>query len=365
MTGSAIRSTKPYLLQLSDTPIRKYGAGANLAETQSGPVTGPAWAGERPWLLIMAAITAVELLWWAAAWKLGIAPIAHAGTYLFLAGGGLVSAALIRRATGLPFSAAPWPAVLAGTLLIAVGGSAFLPLKYAIPHEVPFWLDRPLALAERSFFGADPWLLLDHLLGWAAVPVDWLYGCWLPVQMLVLFLLVLARPSPAKSHALIAYVLTWFLLGTVAAMLLSSAGPIFYDRVYGGGMFSTLGSTLRGRGTWIAIGESDRMWSAMMVKDPGLIAGISAVPSIHVAVSLWIYLAARKLMRRAAPLALFYFLLVWIGSVQLGWHYASDGLAGSIGMLIIWRATQWFGTPRLTALQPQPLKRNKRSGSET
>ena len=79
------------------------------------------------------------------------------------------------------------------------------------------------------------------------------------------------------------------------------------------------------------------MWAARADSDPGLVAGISAVPSVHVAMSLWIYLAAREIAPRAALPAFLYFLLVWIGSVQLGWHYASDGLAGAVGMLAVWR----------------------------
>ena len=340
------RPTKPHLLQPADTPIHATNfASANPAAVRSSPAISWAPAGDRHWLVAMAAITLVELLWWAVAWTHGIAPLPRVGTYLCLSFGGLVSAALIRRGLGFGPSAAPWPAVLIGTLLVGLGASAFLPLKYAIPREVPFWLDRPIAVIERSVLGADPWLLLDRLFGWATVPVDWLYGCWLPVQMLVLFSLILAKPSPAKSRALIAYVLAWFLLGAVSAMLLSSAGPLFYDRVYGGGMFANLGATLRTRGAWIAISESNRMWSAMAGKDPGLIAGISAVPSIHVAISLWIYLTARDLMPRAIIPALLYFASVWMGSVQLGWHYASDGLAGSIGMLGVWQATRWLGPP--------------------
>jgi hypothetical protein len=167
--------------------------------------------------------------------------------------------------------------------------------------------------------------------------MDWLYGCWLPVQLLVLFSLILARPSPIKSRALIAYSLAWFLLGAVAAMLLSSAGPLFYDRLYGGHAFQSLDSMLRARGGWVALAESDLMWAARADGDPGLVAGISAVPSVHVAMSLWIYLAAREIAPRAALPAFLYFLLVWIGSVQLGWHYASDGLAGAVGMLAVWR----------------------------
>ena len=171
--------------------------------------------------------------------------------------------------------------------------------------------------------------------------MDWLYATWLPVQSLVLFLVILARPSPGKSRALIAYIVAWFLLGVVAAVLLSSAGPLFYDRLFGGTDFAPLGHTLRARGAWIALAESGRMWTSLASNRPSLVAGISAAPSIHVAISLWIYLNARKLAPRAALPAMLYFLLVWIGSVQLGWHYATDGLAGVIGMLAIWYLTPW------------------------
>ena len=32
-----------------------------------------------------------------------------------------------------------------------------------------------------------------------------------------------------------------------------------------------------------------------------------------------------------------YTLLIWLGSVQLGWHYVADGLAGILGMMLLWR----------------------------
>jgi hypothetical protein len=254
---------------------------------------------------------------------------------------------LLRLAVRKGPTAAPWPSVLLGTLLSGIAASAFLPLKYAIPHEVPFWLDRPIALAERSLFGGDPWQLLDRVIGWAAVPIDWLYGCWLPTQSLVLFLVILARPSAAKSRALIAYSLCWFLLGAVVAVFLSSAGPLFFDRLNGGNAFATLGATLEHRGAWIAIAESNRMWASFEGSDPGLVAGISAVPSIHVAISLWMLLAARSMAPRATLPALAYFTVVWVGSVQLGWHYVSDGLIGAIGMIALW----FVATPLERALR--------------
>lgn len=318
---------------------------------------------DRRWLVGLAAVTAVELAWWAVVWRLGLAPLPYLATYLGLAFAGLAVAVAIRLALRLKPSAAPWPEVLVGTALVGIGASAFLPLKYAIPYEMPFWLDRPVALVERALFGIDPWLLLDRLFGTATVPIDWLYGSWLPVQTLVAFSLILSRPSAAKSRALLAYGFAWFFLGVVAAMLLSSAGPLFYDRAFGGNAFAGLAETLRHRGAWVALAESDRMWAAMAQHHPGLVAGISAVPSIHVAISLWIYLTARTIAPRAAPAALIYFLFVWIGSVQLGWHYVTDGVVGSAGMLAMWqlarlvdRRPAWSGRPKDVECEHIPVR---------
>ncbi|MGZ3173781.1 MAG: phosphatase PAP2 family protein [Croceibacterium sp.] len=240
-----------------------------------------------------------------------------------------------------PRAASPdWASVLPATALVGLGASLFLPLKYAIPRWIPFWLDQPLAVDERAAFGADPWLILDHLVGWAAAPLDALYALWLPTQALLLFLVILQPASAAKSRVLITYALAWFMLGMVAATLLSSAGPIFHDRVFGGDSFAALHDTLRQRGAWMAIAESDRMWASLASARPGFVAGISAVPSIHVAVSVWMFLAARAMAPRAAPYAAVYVALIWIGSVQLGWHYVSDGVAGALGMIAIWAVSR-------------------------
>jgi hypothetical protein len=291
---------------------------------------------DRNWLAVMAGLTIIELSWWAAVWRMGAAPAPFVGTYLVLTFGGLALAIAARLALRLAPSGAAWPSIVTGTTLVAIGASVFLPLKYAIPSEIPFWLDRPLADVERLIFGGDPWLLLDRLFGWATRPLDWLYGCWLPTQLLIMFFVMLSAPSPRKSRSLIAYSLAWFLLGAIAAVLLSSAGPLFYDRAFGGGTFAHLTETLRNRGAWIALAESDRMWASTSATNPGLIAGISAMPSIHVAISLWIFLTARTMAPRKSRAAFVYFVLIWIGSVQLGWHYASDGLVGALGMLGVW-----------------------------
>jgi hypothetical protein len=314
--------------------------------------------------MAMASIAATELVWWLAVWWLGFAPAPLLAAYVAFAGAALLGAIAVRRCLGLAATAAPWSAVIAGTLLVAVGASVFLPLKYAIPQQIPFWLDRPLALAEGQLFGVQPWVLLDRFAGWATLPLDWLYATWLPTQLLALFLLILSRPSPAKNRALIAYSLGWFGLGVIAATLLSSAGPLFYDRLMGGGTFAGLTETLLHRGAWAALAESNGMWAALHDGRPGLVAGISAVPSMHVAISLWIYLTARQLVPRLARPALIYTAIIWIGSVQLGWHYVSDGLIGVAGMLAVWAVTGACGSLLLGAW-PAPRGSNPQpSGSK-
>jgi hypothetical protein len=228
--------------------------------------------------------------------------------------------------------------LILATLLVALGASLFLPLKYAIPAQVPFWLDTPLALGERQVFGTDPWRIADHLFGWALEPVDRVYGLWLPVQSLALFSVILLPASAAKSRALVAYAMAWFLLGVVAAAVCASVGPIFYDRLLGGHQFADLAERLDGH-AWMVRGEADAMWASFASGRPGLVAGISAMPSLHVAISFWIWLALRHLAPRLAPLAGAYAIFIWVASIQLGWHYVSDGLSGLVGILAIW----WLG----------------------
>lgn len=318
------------------TPMAEVAA-ANRAALAVYPITVRGRFGkDRAWLAFMAAITAVEFCWWAVVWKAGFAPVPYVLTYVALAFTGLAFVLSLRVLTGTMAASPNWWSFLAATTLIGIGASLFLPLKYAIPQIVPFWLDQPLTSAERIIFAADPWLQLDRLLGWAAVPIDRLYGLWLPVQSLFLFTVLTQPPSAAKSRALIAYVLAWFLLGVVAAVLLSSAGPLFYDRYFGGTTFAALRETLQHRGAWIALAESDRMWASLASGRPSIVAGISAAPSIHVAISVWIFLTVHRISPRAAPYALCYSIVVWVGSVQLGWHYVADGLLGALGMLGIW-----------------------------
>jgi hypothetical protein len=218
--------------------------------------------------------------------------------------------------------------------LFVMAGSSFAALKAGIPKAVPFWLDVPLANAEHQIFGLHPWQISHALLGWATPVIDAVYATFVPFETTGFVIVLCARPSAWKSRALLTIVLAWFVMGVLCAYLLSSAGPVFYDRVFGGNTFAGL-TQMVGHDAPLTARVSEFLWEAHSQDREVMLNGISAMPSMHVAGALWIALVLGR--TRIAPLGWAYYALIWIGSVHLGWHYLSDGLAGTVGILVLWR----------------------------
>jgi membrane-associated phospholipid phosphatase len=79
----------------------------------------------------------------------------------------------------------------------------------------------------------------------------------------------------------------------------------------------------------------------------GVLAGISAMPSMHVATSVLMALYAARHARWAGWIMWIFAGLIQIGSVHLGWHYAVDGYLGGIVALAAWRAGLWLAERRV------------------
>jgi hypothetical protein len=232
----------------------------------------------------------------------------------------------------------------------AIGMAAFTSLKVAIPAVFPFWLDLPLARAEGSL-GLAPWQVSHAFLGWATPEIDLIYWSWFMVVPAVLYSVMLSKPSARKSRALVTYALIVLVLGICGAYLFASVGPIFYDRVFGTHVFSALVAELSQSAPRM-MATQQLLWDAYSTHTMTLGNGISAMPSIHVALAMWIVMVAQG-TRFSIP-ARIYFVLSWIGSVHLGWHYFSDGLVASLGVLALWKAAPFVIAPRfrLTARAP-------------
>jgi hypothetical protein len=63
---------------------------------------------------------------------------------------------------------------------------------------------------------------------------------------------------------------------------------------------------------------------------------------MHIAIAFWLALAVRAAFPKVQWAGWAYFALIWIGSVHLGWHYAVDGLAGTLGAALVWRAAPYL-----------------------
>lgn len=231
-------------------------------------------------------------------------------------------------------------AVVAGVQLFAIGSGAFTTLKIAIPELVPFWADRPLTALE-TIGSVRPWQVTHALLGWATPAIDVVYASWLPVHAVAFYSVLASRPSPLKTQAVVSFALAWLMLGSLAAILFSSVGPIFYDRVFGAAQYGELMAALQDAP--IASRTAAKLWAFHQSGAAALAMGISAMPSQHVAIALWMALVLKA--TRFAAVGWLYFALICLGSVHLGWHYASDSIAGAVGMLLIWRwAGGWAGS---------------------
>jgi hypothetical protein len=137
--------------------------------------------------------------------------------------------------------------------------------------------------------------------------------------------------------------------GTLGQYLGASAGPIFYESIQLGDRFAELPISP------LTAAAREYLW-VNYLKDGGLIgSGISAMPSMHVAIALWIAMVVRSLLPRLQILGWAYFVIILVGSVHLGWHYAVDGIVASALVPLVWIMARPMATTTLIKhAQPAP-----------
>src|SRR5262249_55642756 len=128
-------------------------------------------------------------------------------------------------------------------------------------------------------------------------------------------------------------------------------GPCYYGLVVeGADPYAPLMSYLRGVADnlaalhlpFTALQLQDMLWQKWLSSDFGIGAGISAAPSMHIASS---WLIARIAWASGGKMRIFgglFLLVIFFGSVHLGWHYAIDGYLAMAGAWAIWRFTGWL-----------------------
>jgi hypothetical protein len=218
--------------------------------------------------------------------------------------------------------------------------------KQLIPQLVPFYADHAIANFEHRLLGVDAWKITHAVIGAEATrAIDLVYGLWHLVNISLLCWMVLTRDRRYQIQAVLTYQLAWLLLGGAAAIGLASVGPCFLQAFTGDPRFAPLMAQLR------AVNGPEGLNSLVAMKyllanvdRNALGAGISAMPSLHVGIAVFAVLVAFRQTRRMwmRAIALAYAAVIYVGSIHLGWHYASDGIVGGAGMALIWLACGRF-----------------------
>ncbi len=230
-------------------------------------------------------------------------------------------------------------------LLIPLFSSAFTSFKNAIPHIVPFSYDRLFMEVDRWLhFGHHPWALLQPMLGHplATSAISYLYNLWLPLMYLILCWQIFStKDQRLRMQYLISFVVAWSLLGSLLALFMSSAGPCFYEYfVAGPNPYAPLMDYLRAGDlqfkNW-SLEAQAYLWTAYSSQEIATGGGISAMPSLHIAIGVLQALMAWRMSRKLGWLLSAYAGVLLIGSVHLGWHYAIDGYLAAILAVILWK----------------------------
>lgn len=237
-----------------------------------------------------------------------------------------------------------WPRLIgiAGFMVLIGFVSRFFGYnKNLIDTFVPFYLDPYLAEFEyKLFLGHHPWEITHWLFGdQATILIDRLYVSWFFVVPILFGAVFLSRDTKFQIKTALSLYFTWIVLGAMLAMAFSSVGPVFYREFYGSGLYDPLNAELQRISEETPLMQQQiSQWLLERRSEGGLGSGISAMPSVHVALAWLLYLVVKdRFSNRAMRYAALTFALVtWIGSVHLAWHYVLDGLFSIIALTAFW-----------------------------
>jgi hypothetical protein len=239
---------------------------------------------------------------------------------------------------------------LTSVFIAVVFLSVFLPLfihwKADIGTSPAFrWDERFMRWDRALHFGRHPWEWLHPLLGRPGLTrvIDALYHwVWTISIMPLLLLMAWSSNRVLAARFLVSYALLWIVVGTIFAYTLSAAGPVYYANVIStvsdpyGELLSYLAVVHAEHGLASVVGSA-LLWNNFVAQEWPRV-GISAMPSMHVAIATLVVVLGFRVHRLWGLLATLYLIVVFVGSVHLAWHYAIDGYVSMLLVGPVW----WF-----------------------
>lgn len=210
-------------------------------------------------------------------------------------------------------------------------------------------------LDKFLFFGHEPWHILFtpfHALPFQKI-IEVNYNLiWHMLVFLSLSLVVYSDYSKEMRVRYIAcFLWSWIIIGTMFASLFLSAGPAYYGLVTGD--FDRFGAQMAILAQYeasIAVGYQAYLWDNYIYELGRIGGGISAFPSMHVALVALNMMFAFEINKKLGWIATAYALFVWYSSVYLAWHYAIDGLVSFVLVATIYAVVKKMYITKPSAL---------------
>lgn len=235
--------------------------------------------------------------------------------------------------------------VLSVALMFSMG--AYTSLKNMMATFNGFDSDLALADFDAMLHAGDvwrlfpealwrPWILRIIEINYSLVWIVYVVGVACAVAMLV-------HNRTFRLRFMVCYLAVWAGLGNGIAALFLSAGPAFFKEVAGDGeRFQELIQRLSATDGMVhsARGYQHLLWSFYQHQNITLGSGISAFPSIHVAMVTLYCFFIYEINRTLGHIALAYLIIIQVSSVLLGWHYAIDGYASMGAVALIYYAVR-------------------------
>ncbi|WP_394247828.1 phosphatase PAP2 family protein [Vibrio profundi] len=228
--------------------------------------------------------------------------------------------------------------------------SCYTYLKSIIPSIHYFSWDLAFYQLDKALhFGISPWEITHAIFSspWSSFVINFFYHLWFFFMWAtVLFFIVNKSNAQLRTQFLLSFLACWLLIGGVAAVLLSSAGPCYIHLLNAEFNFyhpllerlTQQSNELVSHGwfpLWI-LDVQDMLWQSYVDSKGGAGAGISAMPSMHVSIAVLMALSLSKVNSILGNAMWLFALIIQIGSVHLAWHYAVDGYMSFILTTAIW-----------------------------
>lgn len=234
--------------------------------------------------------------------------------------------------------------------------NSFPILEGGFPH------DRLQADIDAALhFGVDPWRWLFTFAkhDWIRLVVEINYDVlWFVICFGALFFVVTsARTASIRTRYMACFMLVWIVVGNLLAGAFLSAGPAYYGHVTGDPtrFAEQLEFLAHGAGRGISAASYQAyLWDIYEAGIAGFGSGISAFPSVHVALITMNALFLYEHNKRLGTIAFGYVAFVLASSVYLAWHYAIDGYVAIAVTLAIYLALRrWLRPATARAVLPE------------